>query len=262
MEVKFNRSEIRLLDAITIDKIGIPGIVLMENAAIQTYNEIMKMLPNAEDSVVSVVCGKGNNGGDGYAIARHLFNNKVYVKVFGLNAKHFLNERVMSKDDRDTNLDILYNLNVGVTEIGTDISLEALHKELESSDLIVDALLGTGTQGNIREPMDKLIESINSIDKPVVSVDIPSGLDCDKGIVLGKCVKATKTVTFAAPKIGFFENEGPKHVGELVIVDISIPKKLIRDLYLKHHPDKIADEIEDYVEESVEEYNKSQGKSE
>src|SRR3990167_8477015 len=100
-------------------------------------------------------------------------------------------------------------------------------KELNNYNLLVDALFGTGLSGDVREPFKTLINGVNNLNKPVVSVDIPSGLDCNTGKILGTAIKATKTVTFAAPKKGFYSEDGPHYTGEVLVTDISIPKHLL-----------------------------------
>lgn len=249
MEIKFTREEIRALDAIAIEKYGIPGIVLMENAAIKTFLEIQRLLPAG--NVVGVVCGRGNNGGDGYAIARHLYNAGIPIKVFGLNVRQYLTPGTPSPDDAAKNLQILVGMGVPVREVGTDIPLDGLAAELSKCHLLVDALLGTGLMGPVRPPISNVIDAINATNKPVVAVDIPSGLDCDTGETPGACVKAVKTVTFAAPKVGFFTENARKMLGELVVVDISIPRTLLRHYYMQRHRDELPDQLEDFINESL-----------
>jgi NAD(P)H-hydrate epimerase len=111
--------------------------------------------------------------------------------------------------------------------------IEGIGKELYEYNVIVDAIFGTGLRGEVREPVRTLIAKINDADMPVVSVDIPSGLSCDDGVVLGAAVKATKTVTFVAAKTGFFQECGQDYIGELIVSDISVPKELIEDHYKK-----------------------------
>lgn len=110
---------------------------------------------------------------------------------------------------------------LGITEIASVL------KELGSYDIIIDALFGTGLSGEVRQPFKTLIEGVNNLNKPIVSVDIPSGLDCNNGNILGAAMKATKTVTFAASKRGFYLGNGPVHTGKIIITDISIPKELL-----------------------------------
>jgi NAD(P)H-hydrate epimerase len=249
MEIKFTREEMRALDAIAIEKYAIPGIVLMENAALKTFLEIQRMI--APGKIVGVVCGRGNNGGDGYAIARHLYNAGFPTRVFGLNIRQYLNPENPSPDDAVKNLQILTNMSVPIKEIGTDVTIDGLEAEFSKCHLLVDALLGTGLTGPARPPISNIIDALNAANKQVVAVDIPSGLDCDTGEAPGSCVKATKTVTFGAPKVGFFTENAKKFLGELVVADISIPRTLLRHYYLQRHHEELADKLEDFVNETL-----------
>jgi NAD(P)H-hydrate epimerase len=218
------RDEVREIDRKAIEEYEIPGIILMENAGRNVVEEILKMLSWPKKAKVAVFCGKGNNGGDGFVIARHLYNKGVNVSV------HLLTRisDVLADGDASTNLKILLNMNLKVNELpGGDI--EEIGKELQDCNIIVDAIFGTGLSGEVREPARSLIMKINETNIPVVSVDIPSGLDCDEGVVLGAAVKATKTVTFVAAKAGFFTKCGREYTGELIVSEISVPKELIEE---------------------------------
>lgn len=214
------RDEMREMDRRAIDDFGIPGIVLMENAGRKTAEVVLGMLSHPERGVVSVFCGKGNNGGDGFVVARHLHNHGVNVALF---ATFKLAEAKDGPTDAARNLRIALHMNLPISEIlaAKDIP------DLGGTDVIVDALLGTGASGEVRDPLRTLIERINASGVPVVAVDIPSGLCCDRGIALGAAIRAKKTVTFACPKQGFRLADGPEHVGELIVADISIPKELV-----------------------------------
>ena len=222
------REEMRELDRRATEDYGIPSIILMENAGRNVALEVLKLLRNPQESKVAILCGKGNNGGDGFVVGRHLYNNGVTVDVY-LTAKI---STVLSDGDAATNLKILLNMKLNIKEICTvDVetqNLASLLPQLSKYSVIVDALFGTGLTGAVREPIKSLIESVNTLNIPVVSVDIPSGLDCNTGEVLGAEIKATKTVTLCCPKVGFFHNAGPGCVGELVTVDIGIPRPLIQ----------------------------------
>ncbi len=218
------RDEIREIDRKAIEEYEIPGIVLMENAGRNVVEEVMKMLPGADKARVAVFCGKGNNGGDGFVIARHLYNRGVDVSVY-LTAEV---SSLLSDGDASTNLKILLNMNFEIIELQEE-RIGAIGKELQNCNVIVDAIFGTGLKGEVREPVRTLIEKINEAEIPVVSVDIPSGLGCDDGVVLGTAVKATKTVTFVAAKTGFFRECGKEYTGELIVSDISVPRELIEN---------------------------------
>ncbi|MDV5165329.1 MAG: NAD(P)H-hydrate epimerase [Candidatus Scalindua sp.] len=216
------RDEVREIDRKAMEEYEIPGIILMENAGKNAAEEILKMLPGTDSARVAVFCGKGNNGGDGFVIARHLHNKGVDVSVYLTTEV----SRVLSDGDSSTNLKILLNMNLEINELHEG-HIEKIGEVLHDYNVIVDAIFGTGLRGEVREPVRTLIAKINEADVPVVSIDIPSGLDCDDGVVLGTAVKATKTVTFVAAKTGFFEECGKEYTGELIVSDISVPRELI-----------------------------------
>ncbi len=220
------RDEIREIDRKAIEEYEIPGIILMENAGRNVAEEVLKMLPGTDMARVAIFCGKGNNGGDGFVIARHLYNNGVDVSVYLTTEV----SRVLSDGDASTNLKILLNMNLEIKELQEEHIVE-IGKELHEYNVMVDAIFGTGLRGEVREPVRTLITKINEANIPVVSVDIPSGLSCDNGSVLGVAVKATKTVTFVAAKTGFFQECGKEYTGELIVSDISAPRELIEDHY-------------------------------
>ncbi|MEP9411930.1 MAG: NAD(P)H-hydrate epimerase [Candidatus Brocadia sp.] len=223
MEKALTREEMRELDRKAIEEYRIPGIILMENAGRNVAEEVLKSIQNPQKTKVAILCGKGNNGGDGFVVARHLYNHHISVNVF-LVARI---SDILKDGDAGTNLQILLHMKVFVRELLDTTEAISVLKELGSYDIIIDALFGTGLSGEVREPFKTLINGVNNLDKPVISVDIPSGLDCNSGNVLGAAIKAKKTVTFAAGKRGFYVGEGPAHTGEVVITDISIPKELI-----------------------------------
>jgi NAD(P)H-hydrate epimerase len=218
------REEMRELDGRAIEDYGIPSILLMENAGKNVALEILKMLKRPQGAQVAILCGKGNNGGDGFVIGRHLYNSGVTVNVY-LTTKI---SNVLSNGDAATNLKILLNMNLDIKEICTAEEVAQVLPQLSKYSVIVDALFGTGLTGAVREPVKTLIEGVNTLNVPIVAVDIPSGLDCNTGAVLGAAIRATKTVTLCCPKVGFFQGSGPSCVGELVTVDISIPRPLIQ----------------------------------
>src|SRR3972149_8335188 len=218
------RDEIREIDRKAIEEYEIPGIILMENAGRNVVEEILKILPEPDKAKVVIFCGKGNNGGDGFVIARHLYNKGVNVSVYLLSRI----SNVLADGDASTNLKILLNMNLKIKEL-EEVDIEEIGKKLQGCNIIVDAIFGTGLSGEVREPARSLIMKINETNIPVVSVDIPSGLDCNEGVVLGAAVKATKTVTFVAAKTGFFKECGREYTGELIVSDISVPKELIEE---------------------------------
>jgi len=220
------KDEIREIDRKAIEEYEIPGIILMENAGRNVAEEVLKMLPGTDSDKVAIFCGKGNNGGDGFVIARHLYNKGVDVSVYLTTEV----SRVLSDGDSSTNLKILLNMNLEIKEL-QEGHIGEIGKVLDGYNVIVDAIFGTGLSGEVREPVRTLIAKINEADVPVISVDIPSGLSCDDGVVLGAAVKATKTVTFVAAKTGFFQECGKEYTGELIVSDISVPRELIEKYY-------------------------------
>jgi len=223
MEKSLTREEMRELDRKAIEEYKIPGIVLMENAGRNVAEEILKMLDDPQQAKVAILCGKGNNGGDGFVVARHLHNHGISVDVF-LVARV---SDILKDGDTGTNLQILLNMKIPVKEILDIPGINNILKELKDYNMLVDALFGTGLSGNVREPFKTLIHGVNTLNNPRVSVDIPSGLDCNTGKILGAAIKATKTVTFAIAKKGFYLNDGPGYTGKVIVSDISIPRELI-----------------------------------
>ena len=223
MEMSLTREEMRELDRKAIEEYKIPGIILMENAGRNAAEEILQMIDDPHQAKVAILCGKGNNGGDGFVVARHIHNHGISVDVF-LVAKI---SDILKDGDAGTNLQILLNMKIPVKEILDISGVNSILKELNNYNILVDALFGTGLSGDVREPFKTLIDGVNNLNKPIVSVDIPSGLDSNTGKILGAAIKATKTVTFAASKKGFYLNDGPSYTGKVIVSDISIPRELI-----------------------------------
>ena len=223
MEKALTREEMRELDKKAIEEYKIPGIILMENAGRNVAEEVFQMIDNPQKVKVAILCGKGNNGGDGFVVARHLHNQSISLHVF-LVAKI---SDILKDGDAGTNLQILLNMKIPVKEILDISGVNSILKELHNYNILADALFGTGLSGNVREPFKTLINGVNNLNKPIISVDIPSGLDCNTGKILGAAIKATKTVTFAIAKKGFYLNDGPSYTGKVIVSDISIPRELI-----------------------------------
>ena len=207
-----SRDECRMMDAVAIERLRIPSVALMENAGWRAARECFLMLDRPEKAKVLVACGRGNNGGDGFVLARHLHWWGVGVEVF------LLGDPESTTDDAHVNLELLAECGPRVKRLIP----EGFRNILPEATLVADALLGTGLRGDVKGSAREAIELINASGKPVLAVDTPSGLDCDRGEPLGTCVRAGVTVTFAAPKLGF--ERGREYVGELVVADISIPR--------------------------------------
>lgn len=214
------------LDETSISEYGINGLVLMENAGVSVVNEILKLVQNPKR--VLIVCGTGNNGGDGFVIARHLMNRNWQVSVLVCGNE----DRI--KGDSLTNLKILKKLNCDIVFLQDD-KYKFPEPLLKDSDIIVDALLGTGFAGQLKEKYINVIRSVNRSGKYIVSVDIPSGLYSDSGFCSEECIKADITVTFQLAKLGLLINDGPEVSGRLVVSDISIPRKLIDSEKLEYN---------------------------
>ena len=204
--------EMQKIDKLAIREYGIPEIVLMENAGLRVTEVALQMLGHLS----------GNNGGDGFVVARHLINRGLNVSIY------LMGELNAVKSSAFTNLQILLKMGKRVEEITGKDRLAKIEKKLKNTHLIIDALFGTGIKGQIKDPGKSLIQLLNKSKKPILSVDIPSGLDADSGEVLGAAIKATKTVTFALAKKGFFEGQGPDYIGELIVADIGIPLQLLQ----------------------------------
>lgn len=214
--------EIRELDILAIEHVGVPGIVLMENASRAVAECVFAALLNPQKSRVLILCGPGNNGGDGFAVARHLRNAGVKVTVV------LAAPREKSTGDAGLNLAIYERMEGDLLD-ATDESQRAQVCELAlTADVIVDALLGTGSKGAPRGVIGELINCANdALHARRVAVDIPSGLDADTGKANNPCFRADATVTFVAPKIGFAGSAALDALGRLVVADIGVPRDLI-----------------------------------
>jgi len=215
--VVMTRQEIRAVDAWAINTLGVPGVVLMENAGRSCAELIKEKLAKTARPKACIFCGTGNNGGDGYVIARHLLNSGFEVTVV------ICGPRDKIKGDAKINLDILERLGQRIEQLNLNADIAGQVKTFaEGADMIVDAVFGTGLSGQLSDEYKRLIESINAQNKPVLAVDIPSGLDCDTGRPLGAAVKATYTVTFVAAKKGFTEKASAEYTGQVFVASIGV----------------------------------------
>jgi len=214
--------KMREIDRRTQEEFGIPATILMENAGRAVFQNAMEMLSEKQEKKVTVVCGRGNNGGDGFVAARHLMNNGIDVSIFLV--------AVISELKGEAEANYLRAEKVAKTmgkmiEVLNEENLASFEDKLVGTSLIVDGIFGTGLAREVGEPEKGIIQLINDSEKLVLAVDVPSGLDAANGKILGVCIKATKTVTFARPKTGFIGNE--KYIGETITADISIPRALL-----------------------------------
>ncbi len=216
--IVMSRDEVRAVDRWAINTLGILGVVLMENAGRSCAELIKEKLNGVANLKVCIFCGTGNNGGDGYVVARHLLNGGCKVSVI------IIGDRNKIKGDAKTNIDILERLGQPIEQLNLDkADIPVRVKNFTAgADMLVDALFGTGLSGQLSNEYQQLIESINSRNCPVLSVDIPSGLDCDTGEPLGAAVKASWTVTFVAVKKGFTSENAAQYTGEIFIASIGV----------------------------------------
>jgi NAD(P)H-hydrate epimerase len=215
-----SREEVRAIDRRAIEEFGMPGAVLMENAGRGAAELLIRLGINGQ---VVICCGKGNNGGDGFVMARHLENRCVRVQVLLFAAPQTL------AGDAAVNYRILERSGIPITVHADPLAdLDRLRQALASGDWIVDGLFGTGLTGPVRSPLDRVIEAINAAPAKVFALDIPSGLDCDTGLPLGATVWAHHTATFVAAKKGFAGPEAQRWVGDVHVVDIGVPACLVR----------------------------------
>jgi len=213
-------SQMQEIDRKAIQEMGIPGLTLMENAGRGVYEMIVRYFGEVEGKSAIVFCGKGNNGGDGFVIARYLKQNGAEVQTILLGNKSEV------KGDAAINLAQAEKLGIPIQQL----SNPELIKIPEDTWLIVDAIFGTGFSGEIKEPIAAVIKKINAAGKIVVAVDCPSGLDGATGRVSNPTVKANLTVTFGLPKIGQALYPGKEYCGNLEIIDIGFPVGLDKDI--------------------------------
>jgi len=208
--------EMREMDRRTIEAVGISGLLLMEAASRAIADAACGMLGKPEDRRVALLCGKGNNGGDGMAAARHLSGRGVNVSVY------LVGDAGSLKGDALANGLMLRGLKIPVTELRTRKDLG----KIRSGDLVVDALLGTGVSGNVEGLYVDAIAWINRCGRPVLSVDLPSGLSCDTGQFGNACVQADRTITFGELKRGLVLHPGMDRAGTVEVADIGIPESV------------------------------------
>jgi NAD(P)H-hydrate epimerase len=217
-----SRDEVRALDRRAMEEFGVPGVVLMENAG-RGAAELLCAL--GVYGRVVICCGKGNNGGDGFVIARHLDNVGVAVRVLLFARPEELT------GDAGVTYQIIAKAGLPLS-IYRDTAMDAgeLERELAGAAWVVDALFGTGLSGAVRPPFDAIIAAINASPAQILAVDIPSGLDCDTGRPLGAVVRAHHTATFVAPKQGFATPEAATYLGRVHVLPIGAPRVLVESV--------------------------------
>jgi hydroxyethylthiazole kinase-like uncharacterized protein yjeF len=223
--LSLTREQTRAVDRYAIEVWGIPGVVLMENAGRNAAEHIVRWarrLPQTARPRVAIICGKGNNGGDGFVIARHLVRAGFDVHVF------LAAEASTLTGDAAINYEIVEKMGLRISPLLGAADLNAAADQWRGCSILVDALLGTGFEGEVREPYRAIIERINAVNaKLVVAVDVPSGLDVDRGVPGGVAVRATHTVTFVAEKVGYSAKTAKSYLGRVTVADIGVPVEII-----------------------------------
>ena len=219
-----NAAQMREADRRTVDDIGIPSLVLMENAGRQAVAAMEAMYGDLLERQVAVLCGRGNNGGDGFVVARTLAQRGVDVSVF-------LMGRVADvRGDARTNLEILGRLGLTVVEVADSQAWELHFSEVGDCTLIVDAIFGTGLNAPVSGLIESVVADVNASGIPVVAIDLPSGLSADSAEPIGPSIEAGLTVTLAAPKLPLVLPPGETRAGDIVIADIGIPGEVLESV--------------------------------
>jgi NAD(P)H-hydrate epimerase len=214
-----SRTQVRDLDRRAIAEFGVPGVVLMENAGRGAAELLLSLGVSGR---VVICCGRGNNGGDGFVIARHLDLRGVDVQVLlfeppdGLKGDALVNYEIVRRS----------KLPVDICTPG-DVCRAVVSRYFNTSEWLIDALFGTGLDKAPREPYAQVINRINHCRAKVIAVDVPSGLDCDTGLPLGEAVRARHTATFVALKHGFLNPDAAAWLGQVHVIDIGAPRVLV-----------------------------------
>lgn len=215
-----NRDLSRRIDAAAVEELGIPSLLLMENAARGAVDRLFPLC--SRDSRIVILAGPGNNGGDGLAIARQLAAKGRIPQVALIPSDRRLTP------DTEANLLFLHNSGLHVMEVSNVTELTPLLDSLNSADWIVDCLLGTGIHGAPRSPFTEIITAANECPAKILAIDVPSGLDCDTGRAEGSCIRAAITVTFVAMKVGYAQPSASEFTGDVHVEHIGIPAEWVR----------------------------------
>lgn len=218
------RTHVRDLDRRATAEYGLPGVVLMENAGRGCAELLMKLNPTKKLAVI--LCGPGNNGGDGFVIARHLDNHGWPATVV------FVADRIPTRGDSAPNYTAAARSHLILSSDRNDFIPDPSGNRVfelcfPEKPWVVDALFGIGLTRELAGPYRSVVEEVNASKLPVLAIDIPSGLDCDTGEPLGPTVRATHTATFVAPKRGFLNPKSREWTGQVHVIDIGAPKKLV-----------------------------------
>jgi NAD(P)H-hydrate epimerase len=216
-------AEMRRMDTLAIERFGIPAATLMERAGTGAAAILLARFPHVREHGVVVLAGKGNNGGDGFVVARALKRRRVRTEVILAVPARELRGPARAKLEA-------WQRAGGRVQQASAAKLEPLARALTRAGCVVDALFGTGLSGEVTGLPAELIAMVNAAGLPTVALDIPSGLDADRGVPLGIAIQAELTIAFAAPKIGTLTYPGARYAGEVAIVDIGIPEAAIREV--------------------------------
>ena len=229
--MKIGNSElIRNIDNYCINDLGIPSIVLMENAALK----VIKNIDFEKFKSFTIVCGTGNNGGDGIAVARHLFSMNMKIDIF------IVGNHSMSKDCA-TNYDILKNMGININNIIKSEDIIKLREALSENDMVIDAIFGIGLTRSVEGIYEEVIKSINKSNSYILAIDIPSGMKCDSFGILGTSIEANKTISFEVYKKGFLDYESERYTGAIIIEKIGVPEYVVNKFHDKEYLTEIGD---------------------
>jgi len=216
------REQVRSIDRRAIDQFGMSGLVLMENAGRGCADVLCRLGCKAK---VVIVCGSGNNAGDGFVIARHLDLQGADVHVV------LLSDPSRLQGDAAANFGVLKHCGLPMVELHRSFDASAFLRAIAGAQWLVDAMLGTGSSGPPRAPWDSVIEILNEHPARRLAVDIPTGLDCDTGIPSATTFRADCTCTFVGPKKGFANPLARPYLGTIEVVDIGVPRKLLAEYF-------------------------------
>jgi NAD(P)H-hydrate epimerase len=213
MKYYLNKQQSYDLDKFAIENIGISGQILMENAAYSTFNKIMQLTETQNVKCILILCGTGNNGGDGFALGRYLSNDFNVTIYFNGNVEKMSNETL-------NNYNIAKNLDINI--------INDLDEVLKNKyDVIIESLVGIGADENINDNLQELLNKINKYQAIKIAIDSPAGLNVDNGIANVNCFIADYTFTMFSEKIGLFINDGLKYAGKVIKVNLSLPNRYI-----------------------------------
>lgn len=218
-----DRETAERLDHLAMSEYGVPGMILMENAGLRIAEQIALRFHDKGKTKVIIVSGRGNNGGDGFVVARHLHNKGFDVRLWHMaEGERYINESKI-------NLDILRHQKLSSHSLLLEKDLPLLERDLSEAQVVVDGLFGIGLNREVTGLHKKVVELMNSAQGFKVAIDIPSGLDANTGMPLGCCFRADLTLSLGCMKKGLLQKRAAYFLGEVKVLDISIPKELYED---------------------------------